>query len=31
MLEIRELHAKLEEEDKAILKGVNLNVEDGAV
>ena len=31
MLEIRELHAKLEEEDKAILKGVNLTVEAGAV
>ena len=31
MLKIKNLHAKLEGEDKAILKGVNLEVEDGAV
>jgi Fe-S cluster assembly ATP-binding protein len=31
MLEIRDLHVKLEEEDKAILKGVDLAVEAGAV
>ncbi len=31
MLEIRNLHVKLEEEDKAILKGVDLTVEAGTV
>ncbi|MGR3501068.1 Fe-S cluster assembly ATPase SufC [Pseudaestuariivita sp.] len=31
MLEINNLHASLEEEDKAILKGVNLTVEAGKV
>jgi len=31
MLEIRNLHVKLEEEDKAILKGVDLTVEPGKV
>jgi len=31
MLEIKSLHVKLEEEDKAILKGVNLTVEAGSV
>ncbi|TRD20755.1 Fe-S cluster assembly ATPase SufC [Palleronia caenipelagi] len=31
MLEIKNLHVKLEEEDKAILKGVNLTVEPGKV
>ncbi|MGS4946993.1 Fe-S cluster assembly ATPase SufC [Meridianimarinicoccus sp. RP-17] len=31
MLEIKNLHVKLEEEDKAILNGVNLTVEAGAV
>ncbi|MGF1553448.1 MAG: Fe-S cluster assembly ATPase SufC [Paracoccaceae bacterium] len=31
MLEIRNLHARLEEEDKAILKGVDLTVEAGKV
>jgi Fe-S cluster assembly ATP-binding protein len=31
MLEIRNLHVKLEEEDKAILKGVDLTVEAGRV
>ncbi|MBC7157775.1 MAG: Fe-S cluster assembly ATPase SufC [Rhodobacteraceae bacterium] len=31
MLEIRNLHVKLEEEDKAILKGVDLSVPAGAV
>ena len=31
MLEIRNLHVKLEEEDKAILKGVDLTVEGGKV
>ncbi|MFO7857037.1 MAG: Fe-S cluster assembly ATPase SufC [Paracoccaceae bacterium] len=31
MLEIRNLHVKLEEEDKAILKGVDLAVEAGTV
>ena len=31
MLEINNLHVKLEEEDKAILKGVNLNVGAGEV
>ena len=31
MLEIRNLHVKLEEEDKPILKGVNLTVEAGKV
>src|SRR6056297_665047 len=31
MLEIRNLHVKLEEEDKAILKGVDLTVEAGKV
>ncbi|MDE3080732.1 MAG: Fe-S cluster assembly ATPase SufC [Paracoccaceae bacterium] len=31
MLEIKNLHVKLEEEDKAILKGVNLTVEAGKV
>ena len=31
MLEIRDLHVKLEEEDKVILKGVDLSVEAGAV
>jgi Fe-S cluster assembly ATP-binding protein len=31
MLEIRNLHAKLEEEDKEILKGVDLTVEAGKV
>ncbi|MFT4792770.1 MAG: Fe-S cluster assembly ATP-binding protein [Paracoccaceae bacterium] len=31
MLEIRNLHVKLEDEDKAILKGVNLTVEAGKV
>lgn len=31
MLEIKNLHVKLEDEDKAILKGVNLNVEAGSV
>ena len=31
MLKINNLHVKLEEEDKEILKGVNLTVEDGQV
>jgi len=31
MLEIKNLHVKLEEEDKAILKGVNLKIEAGSV
>ncbi|KEO59321.1 Fe-S cluster assembly ATPase SufC [Thioclava indica] len=31
MLEIKNLHVKLEEEDKQILKGVNLTLEDGKV
>ncbi len=31
MLEISNLHVKLEEEDKAILKGVNLSVRAGEV
>ena len=31
MLEIRDLHVKLEEEDKAILRGVDLSVETGKV
>ncbi len=31
MLTIKNLHVKLEEEDKAILKGVDLTVEDGKV
>lgn len=31
MLEIKNLHVKLEEEDKVILKGVNLTVETGKV
>ena len=31
MLEIRNLHVKLEEEDKVILKGVNLSIEPGSV
>ena len=31
MLEIKNLHVKLEEEDKVILKGVNLTVEAGKV
>lgn len=31
MLEIKNLHVKLEEEDKQILKGVNLTVEAGKV
>ena len=31
MLEIKDLHVKLEEEDKAILKGVSLTVEAGKV
>ena len=31
MLEIRNLHVKLEEEDKVILKGVNLTLPDGEV
>ena len=31
MLEIKNLHVKLEEEDKQILKGVDLTVEDGKV
>ncbi|MFN3955886.1 MAG: Fe-S cluster assembly ATPase SufC [Pararhodobacter sp.] len=31
MLEIKNLHVKLEEEDKAILKGVDLHVESGKV
>ncbi|SPH17939.1 putative ATP-dependent transporter SufC [Defluviimonas aquaemixtae] len=31
MLEIKNLHVKLEEEDKAILKGVDLKVEAGSV
>ncbi|SEM80090.1 Fe-S cluster assembly ATP-binding protein [Gemmobacter aquatilis] len=31
MLEIKNLHVKLEEEDKVILKGVNLTVEAGTV
>ena len=31
MLEINNPHVKLEEEDKAILKGVNLNVGAGEV
>ena len=31
MLEIKDLHVKLEEEDKAILKGVDLTVEPGKV
>jgi Fe-S cluster assembly ATP-binding protein len=31
MLEIRNLHVKLEEEDKAILKGVDLTIEAGKV
>ena len=31
MLKINNLHVKLEEEDKAILKGVDLNVKAGEV
>ena len=31
MLEIRNLHVKLEEEDKPILKGVDLTIEAGKV
>ena len=31
MLEIKNLHVKLEEEDKVILKGVNLTVKAGEV
>ena len=31
MLEIKNLHVKLEEEDKQILKGVDLSVEAGSV
>ena len=31
MLEIKNLHVKLEEEDKAILKGVNLSIQPGMV
>ena len=31
MLEIKDLHVKLEDEDKQILKGVNLTVEPGKV
>jgi Fe-S cluster assembly ATP-binding protein len=31
MLEIKNLHVKLEEEDKVILKGVDLNIEAGSV
>ncbi|MDF1855779.1 Fe-S cluster assembly ATPase SufC [Pseudooceanicola sp.] len=31
MLEIKNLHVKLEEEDKAILKGVNLSIQAGEV
>ncbi|MFT7026968.1 MAG: Fe-S cluster assembly ATP-binding protein, partial [Paracoccaceae bacterium] len=31
MLEIKNLHVKLEDEDKVILKGVNLTVEAGKV
>ena len=31
MLEIKNLHVKLEEEDKQILKGVDLTVEAGKV
>ncbi|MEM7615931.1 MAG: Fe-S cluster assembly ATPase SufC, partial [Pseudomonadota bacterium] len=31
MLDIKNLHVKLEEEDKQILKGVDLNVGAGAV
>ena len=31
MLEINNLHAKIEEEDKQILKGVNLSLEAGKV
>ena len=31
MLEIKNLHAKIEEEDKEILKGVDLHVETGKV
>lgn len=31
MLEIKNLHVKLEEEDKVILKGVNLTIEPGTV
>ena len=31
MLTIKDLHVKLEEEDKQILKGVNLSVEAGKV
>ncbi len=31
MLEIKNLHVKLEEEEKEILKGVNLSVEAGKV
>ena len=31
MLEIKNLHVQLEEEDKQILKGVNLTVEAGKV
>ena len=31
MLEIKNLHVKLEDEDKAILKGVDLNIEAGTV
>ncbi len=31
MLEIKNLHVSLEEEDKQILKGVNLTVEAGTV
>ena len=31
MLEIKDLHVKLEEEDKQILKGVDLKIEPGTV
>ena len=31
MLNIKNLHVKLEEEDKQILKGVNLSLEPGKV
>ena len=31
MLEIKDLHVKLEDEDKAILKGVNLSIPKGEV
>ena len=31
MLEIKNLHVKLEEEDKVILKGVDLSIEAGTV